>query len=174
LVRGLNCVVTSARPYNEVFTNVILVAIIASSIMLALETPTFPLDGTTAGDAFFAIDFFFTVVFTIEMVVQMLALSVLVGRCRLTPGQTRVDRVDCAWLQRLKLEYDEPRSTFAYIFNYNFNLRPYVMGYFRTTANTLDFVIVFTAWLSIIMTLAAGPAGNCSNPVVRVTLGTRL
>jgi hypothetical protein len=30
---------------NEIFTNVILVAIIASSIMLALETPTFPLDG---------------------------------------------------------------------------------------------------------------------------------
>jgi len=63
-------------------------------------------DGTMAGDVFFGIDFFFTMVFTIEMVVQMLALGVLAGRCRSTPGRTPVDRVDRAWFQRLKLEYD--------------------------------------------------------------------
>jgi hypothetical protein len=36
------------------------------------------------------------------------------------------------------------------------------MGYFGTTANTLDFVIVFTAWLSIIMTLAGIDSNSLS------------
>ena len=38
-----------------------------------------------------------------------------VGRCRLT-------RIDRAWLQHLKLKYDEPLSNFAI----NFNLCPYI------------------------------------------------
>jgi len=37
---------------------------------------------------------------------------------RLTPVRPRVDR---AWFQRLKLDYDEPLSNFAF----NFNLRRY-------------------------------------------------
>jgi len=41
-----------------------------------------------------------------------------VGRCRLTPGLTPLNR---AWFQRLKQEYDEPLSNFVF----NFNMRRY-------------------------------------------------
>ena len=51
------------------------------------------------------------------------ALSV-VRRCRLTPGCPRVDR---AWFQRLKLDYDRPLSTFAF----NLNLRRYTVAGLR-------------------------------------------
>jgi len=46
----------------------------------------------------------------------------VVGRCRLTPDQTR-RRVDRAWFQRLKPKCDEPLSNFAC----KFNLRRFTM-----------------------------------------------
>lgn len=43
-----------------------------------------------------------------------------VGQCRLTPGSPRIDR---AWFQGLKLNYDRPLSDIALTY-----LRPYNMG----------------------------------------------
>ena len=86
---------------NTYFTNFILFAILWSSIMLAMETPTFPAEGSNAATAFLAIDITFTIVFTIEMVLQWMALG--------------------------------------------------LGGYFKQLANRLDFIIVFTAWLSLIL-----------------------
>ena len=86
---------------NTYFTNFILFAILWSSIMLAMETPTFPAEGSNAATAFLAIDITFTIVFTIEMVPQWMALG--------------------------------------------------LGGYFKQLANRLDFIIVFTAWLSLIL-----------------------
>ena len=45
--------------------------------------------------------------------------KIKVGRCRLTPNCSRLDR---AWFHRMKLEYDEPLSSFAF----NLNLRRYI------------------------------------------------
>jgi len=38
----------------------------------------------------------------------------MVRRCRFTPVEARVES---AWFQRLQLRYEEPLSTFAFIFN---------------------------------------------------------
>ena len=95
---------------NAYFTNFILFAILWSSIMLAMESPTYPAEGSEAEEAFFGIDVTFTVVFTIEMCIQWAALG--------------------------------------------------LGGYFRATANQLDFIIVFTAWLSLILELSGVDAGT--------------
>lgn len=79
------------------FVNTILVAIIVSSLTLALETPTWPEEGTAAGDAFFGIDIFFTVVFTVEMTVQFLALGVF-GYFRSGANKLDFTIVFTAWL----------------------------------------------------------------------------
>ena len=92
------------------FTNFILFAILWSSIMLAMENPTYPVAGSEAEQVFFGIDVAFTVVFTIEMAFQWLALG--------------------------------------------------IVGYFGSTANKLDFIIVFTAWLSLILELSGVDAGT--------------
>jgi len=49
------------------------------------------------------------------------ALLFKVGRCRLTASKP-VLKVQCLWFQRLKLQYDELLSNFAF----NFNLRRYI------------------------------------------------
>jgi hypothetical protein len=46
--------------------------------------------------------------------------TLMVGRCRLTPGRPWLDR---AWLQRMSIKYDKPLSDFAF----NFKLRHYMM-----------------------------------------------
>ena len=51
---------------NAYFTNFILFAILCSSIMLAMETPRFPAEGSRAEVVFFFIDVAFTAVFTVE------------------------------------------------------------------------------------------------------------
>jgi hypothetical protein len=96
--------------HNPFFLNFILFAILWSSIMLAMESPEYPAVGSEAEKAFFAIDITFTVVFTIEMAIQWMALG--------------------------------------------------VFGYFGQAANKLDFVIVFTAWLSLILELSGVDAGT--------------
>ena len=95
---------------NEYFTNFILLAILWSSIMLAMETPRYPAPGSRAEEVFFGIDVAFTVVFTVEMGLQWMALG--------------------------------------------------LGGYFRQTANKLDFIIVFTAWLSLILEISGVDAGT--------------
>ena len=82
---------------DDKFVNTILVAIIASSIMLALETPTWPEEGTAAGDVFFGIDVFFTVIFTVEMTVQFLAHGIL-GYFRSGANKLDFAIVATAWL----------------------------------------------------------------------------
>ena len=95
---------------NAYFTNFILFAILWSSIMLAMESPAYPAEGSKAEEAFFGIDVTFTVVFTVEMGIQWAALG--------------------------------------------------LGGYFAATANQLDFIIVFTAWLSLILELSGVDAGT--------------
>ena len=95
---------------NAYFTNFILFAILWSSIMLAMESPAYPAEGSKAEEAFFGIDVAFTVVFTVEMGIQWAALG--------------------------------------------------LGGYFAATANQLDFIIVFTAWLSLILELSGVDAGT--------------
>ena len=60
---------------NAYFTNFILFAILCSSIMLAMETPRFPAEGSRAEVVFFFIDVAFTAVFTVEMGLQWMALG---------------------------------------------------------------------------------------------------
>jgi hypothetical protein len=95
---------------NAYFTNFILFAILWSSIMLALESPTYPAVGSKAEEVFFGINAFFTAVFTIEMALQWSALG--------------------------------------------------LRGYFAANANRLDFIIVFTAWLSLILKISGVDAGT--------------
>ena len=95
---------------NAHFTNLILFAILWSSIMLAMESPAYPAEGSKAEEVFFGIDIALAAVFTIEMGIQWAALG--------------------------------------------------LGGYFRATANQLDFIIVFTAWLSLILELSGVDPGT--------------
>ena len=86
------------------FGNFILFCILWSSIMLAMETPSWPAEGSSAYRVFFITDIILTIIFTVEMGIQWMAIG--------------------------------------------------IGPYFRQLANKLDFIIVFTAWLSLILSFA--------------------
>ena len=86
------------------FGNFILVCILWSSIMLAMETPNWPTEGSGAARVFYVTDIILTIIFTFEMGIQWMAIG--------------------------------------------------IGPYFRQLANKLDFIIVVSAWLSLILSWA--------------------
>ena len=58
---------------HNYFENVILCMIIASSILLATETKTWPVPGSSTANAYQAVDIAFTTIFTAEMALKLFA-----------------------------------------------------------------------------------------------------
>ena len=58
---------------HAMFENVILLLILASSVLLATETKTWPVEGSETANLYALIDIVFTIIFTLEMVLKLFA-----------------------------------------------------------------------------------------------------